>query len=123
MAFSLTTFFPLNPLFPFIVVLDCKGGIKDNGMNCKIFYYYFYEKFFSFCVKLFLGGSEYGIEWDVSKLTASQKRIADFIEKSGEHILYYSETELAQRLHVSNATISRFWKRLAMITSNHLKQQ
>ena len=31
------------------------------------------------------------IEWDVSKLTASQKKIADFIEKSGEHILYYSE--------------------------------
>ena len=50
------------------------------------------------------------IEWDVSKLTASQKRIADFIEKSGEHILYYSETELAKALQVSNATISRFWK-------------
>jgi DNA-binding MurR/RpiR family transcriptional regulator len=50
------------------------------------------------------------IEWDVSKLTASQKKIADFIEKSGEHILYYSETELAKVLQVSNATISRFWK-------------
>ena len=50
------------------------------------------------------------IEWDVSKLTASQKKIADFIEKSGEHILYYSETELAKALQVSNATISRFWK-------------
>ena len=52
------------------------------------------------------------IEWDVSKLTPSQKRIADFIEKSGEHILYYSETELAKVLQVSNATISRFWKRI-----------
>ena len=50
------------------------------------------------------------IEWDVSKLTASQKRIADYIEKSGEHILYYTETELAKALGVSNATISRFWK-------------
>ena len=50
------------------------------------------------------------MKWDVSKLTPSQKRIADFIEKSGEHILYFSETELAQELQVSNATISRFWK-------------
>ena len=52
------------------------------------------------------------MKWDVSKLTPSQKRIADFIEKSGEHILYYSETELAQALQVSNATISRFWKNI-----------
>ncbi len=50
------------------------------------------------------------MKWDVTKLTPSQKRIADFIEKSGEHILYFSETELAQELQVSNATISRFWK-------------
>jgi DNA-binding MurR/RpiR family transcriptional regulator len=52
------------------------------------------------------------MKWDVTKLTSSQKRIADFIEKSGEHILYFSETELAQKLHVSNATISRFWKQI-----------
>ena len=52
------------------------------------------------------------MKWDVTKLTPSQKRIADFIEKSGEHILYFSETELAQKLHVSNATISRFWKQI-----------
>ncbi|KGR75940.1 MurR/RpiR family transcriptional regulator [Ureibacillus sinduriensis] len=52
------------------------------------------------------------LKWDLSKLTPSQKRIADFIEKSGERILYYSETELAQALQVSNATISRFWKNI-----------
>ena len=52
------------------------------------------------------------MKWDVTKLTPSQKRIADFIEKSGEHILYFSETELAQKLNVSNATISRFWKQI-----------
>nr|WP_106781273.1 MurR/RpiR family transcriptional regulator [Lysinibacillus timonensis] len=52
------------------------------------------------------------IKWNLSKLTPSQKRIADFIEKTGEHILYYSETELAEALHVSNATISRFWKQI-----------
>ncbi len=52
------------------------------------------------------------IKWDITKLTPSQKRIADFIEKNGEHILYYSETELAEALHVSNATISRFWRNI-----------
>ncbi|WP_428910041.1 MurR/RpiR family transcriptional regulator [Niallia sp. Krafla_26] len=52
------------------------------------------------------------IKWDVSKLTASQKRIADFIEKNGEHVLYYTETEIAKSLGVSNATISRFWKNI-----------
>ena len=36
------------------------------------------------------------IKWDITKLTPNQKRIADFIEKNGEHILYYSETELAE---------------------------
>ncbi|MCM3767252.1 MurR/RpiR family transcriptional regulator [Neobacillus niacini] len=50
--------------------------------------------------------------WDVPELTSSQKRIADFIEKSGERILYYSETELANELRVSNATISRFWRKI-----------
>lgn len=62
---------------------------------------------------MFIGGNKkMDIKWDVSKLTASQKRIADFIEKNGEHVLYYTETEIAKSLGVSNATISRFWKNI-----------
>ena len=45
------------------------------------------KNIFSFCDKLHGGGME--MKWDVTKLTPSQKRIADFIEKSGEHILYF----------------------------------
>lgn len=50
--------------------------------------------------------------FDISQLTPHQKKIADFIKKHADHILYYSETDLAKELQVSNATISRFWKKI-----------
>jgi DNA-binding MurR/RpiR family transcriptional regulator len=61
---------------------------------------------------LFSGGIDLEFSCDVSQLTTNQIKIADFIKKTGERILYYSETELANELGVSNATISRFWKKI-----------
>ena len=79
------------------------------------------KNFFHFVLNYMLGGLIWN-NWDVSKLTPNQKRIADFIEKSGERILYYSETELAKELEISNATISRFWKKIGYENFKAFKQ-
>lgn len=70
------------------------------------------EKNFSFCVTLILEEIVMNFSCDVSQLTTNQMKIADFIKKMGDRILYYSETELAKELRISNATISRFWKKI-----------
>ncbi|TKC16132.1 MurR/RpiR family transcriptional regulator [Robertmurraya kyonggiensis] len=70
------------------------------------------KNIFLFVITWLQEGFFVDMEWDVKKLTANQKRIADFIEKMGKQILYYSETELAETLEISNATVSRFWKQI-----------
>ncbi|MBD8070151.1 MurR/RpiR family transcriptional regulator [Bacillus sp. PS06] len=63
------------------------------------------------------------MNWNVTKLTPNQKKIADFIEKEGNQILYYSETELAEALAMSNATVSRFWKHIGYDNFKAFKQE
>lgn len=45
-------------------------------------------------------------------LTPNEKTIADYISKSGATILTYTEVELAKELQISNATVSRFWRKI-----------
>ena len=52
----------------------------------------------------------YQIDWNIEELTPHQKVIADFIQKNMDNMLYMTETEIANQLHLSNATVSRFWK-------------
>lgn len=45
-------------------------------------------------------------------LTPNEKTIADYISKSGAAILTYTEDEIAKELQISNATVSRFWRKM-----------
>ncbi|MFJ9463071.1 MurR/RpiR family transcriptional regulator [Viridibacillus arvi] len=48
--------------------------------------------------------------WPLENLTPNQKILADYIQKNMTSILYSTETEIADQLNLSNATVSRFWK-------------
>ncbi|GKV55059.1 RpiR family transcriptional regulator [Sporosarcina sp. NCCP-2222] len=50
------------------------------------------------------------MKWNVENMTPHQKTIADFVQKHMRDLLYLTETEIAQQLSLSNATVSRFWK-------------
>ena len=45
-------------------------------------------------------------------LTPNEKTIADYISKNGITILNKTEDELAKDLQISNATVSRFWRKI-----------
>ena len=45
-------------------------------------------------------------------LTPNEKTIADYISKNGVTILTYTEDEIAKELQISNATVSRFWRKI-----------
>jgi len=45
-------------------------------------------------------------------LTPNEKTIADTITKMGMEVLTYTEDELAKSLQISNATVSRFWRKI-----------
>ncbi len=45
-------------------------------------------------------------------LTPNEKTIADFIAKMGMTVLTYTEDEIAKSLQISNATVSRFWRKI-----------
>lgn len=45
-------------------------------------------------------------------LTPNEKKIADYISKNGVTILTYTEEEIAKELQISNATVSRFWRKI-----------
>lgn len=45
-----------------------------------------------------------------SEFSPSQLKIADFIERSPEEVLFMTEQEIADRLGTSIATVSRFWR-------------
>ncbi|MEK3732491.1 MurR/RpiR family transcriptional regulator [Paenibacillus sp. FSL M8-0334] len=47
---------------------------------------------------------------DKSALSPSQLKIADFIERYPEEMLFMTEQEIADRLGMSIATVSRFWR-------------
>ncbi len=49
------------------------------------------------------------LEYD---LTPNEKTIADYISKNGITILNKTEDELAKELQISNATVSRFWRKI-----------
>ena len=52
----------------------------------------------------------YQLDWNLEELTPHQKTIADFVQKNIHAMLYTTETEIAEQLGLSNATVSRFWK-------------
>lgn len=57
---------------------------------------------------------ELTIESYYPSLTKSEKRVADFILKKTEAILYYSITDLSEEAYVSEATVLRFCRRIGM---------
>lgn len=59
---------------------------------------------------------------DISTLTKSEKKIANYIEKNIKHIFLYTEAELAQQIKVSNATLSRFWRKIGYSNFKQFKE-
>ncbi|MBP1967111.1 MurR/RpiR family transcriptional regulator [Paenibacillus aceris] len=49
-------------------------------------------------------------QWDIRKLSLTQKNIADFIEKNVDRIPFMNEKEIAQEVPTSIASVSRFWQ-------------
>lgn len=47
---------------------------------------------------------------DKSLFTPSQQKLADFVERNPEEVLFLTEQEIADRIGVSIATVSRFWR-------------
>lgn len=62
------------------------------------------------------------LHFDQFDLTPNEKNIADFISKNGLHILTFTEDEIAKSLHVSNATVSRFWRKIGFKNFKDFKQ-
>lgn len=79
--------------------------------------------------KSYLQGEDYlyKVNWNIANLTPNQKVIADFVEKNMNTMLYTTETEIANQLNLSNATVSRFWKSVGFENfkdfKNNLKEQ
>ncbi|CUH95064.1 hypothetical protein P22_1133 [Propionispora sp. 2/2-37] len=49
-------------------------------------------------------------EWDVGKMSPKQQKIADFIQKNQQRVLFLTEQQIADELQLSIASVSRFWK-------------
>ncbi|MFJ8064346.1 MurR/RpiR family transcriptional regulator [Psychrobacillus sp. NPDC096426] len=69
----------------------------------------------------------YQLDWNLEELTPHQKTIADYVQKNIHALLYTTESEIAEQLSLSNATVSRFWKTVGYENfkdfKNHLKEQ
>ncbi len=52
------------------------------------------------------------VEVDAKKLSKNETQIAEFVSKNLTEILYMNTQEIAERVNVSVATVSRFWKRI-----------
>ena len=57
-----------------------------------------------------------------SDYTKSERKIADFIEKNKNAVMYLNETELASTIGSSNATLSRFWRKIGYKNFKEFKQ-
>ncbi|WP_054941133.1 MurR/RpiR family transcriptional regulator [Paenibacillus ihuae] len=49
-------------------------------------------------------------DWNRRPFSPNQRVIADFIQKNELRVLYMTEQEMADELHISIASVSRFWK-------------
>lgn len=49
-------------------------------------------------------------DWNHRPFSPNQRIIADFIQKNEQRVVYMTEQEVADELHLSIASVSRFWK-------------
>ncbi|WP_207952142.1 MurR/RpiR family transcriptional regulator [Paenibacillus turpanensis] len=49
-------------------------------------------------------------DWNVESLSSNQQKIADYIQKNTQRVLYMTEQEIADEVGLSIASVSRFWK-------------
>lgn len=49
-------------------------------------------------------------DWNRRPFSPNQRIIADFIQKNEQRVVYMTEQEVADELHLSIASVSRFWK-------------
>lgn len=60
---------------------------------------------------------------DIEELTASQKLIAEYVERNIQTVLLLTEQEIADRLDLSIASVSRFWRAVGYKNIKDFKQK
>lgn len=61
--------------------------------------------------------------WNLDNLSKNQKKIANFIESEIKSIPFLTEQEIADHLHISIASVSRFWKAIGYKNLKEFKLQ
>ncbi|WP_273340281.1 MurR/RpiR family transcriptional regulator [Alloiococcus otitis] len=61
--------------------------------------------------------------WEPQKMTPTQQRIAEYIERNLHETLLLTEHEIADRLDVSVASVSRFWRKIGYHNIKDFKRQ
>jgi len=61
--------------------------------------------------------------WDTDRLSPSQYKIADYIQKNAQHVLLSTEQEIADALGLSIASVSRFWRSVGYANLKDFKAQ
>ena len=49
-------------------------------------------------------------KWDTASMSPNQYKIADYVQKNLNYVLLSTEQEISDELHISIASVSRFWR-------------
>lgn len=62
-------------------------------------------------------------DWEVTKLSPTQKNIADFIERNASQLPYLTENDIARGVGTSIASVSRFWQAVGSANLKEFKSK
>lgn len=61
------------------------------------------------------------ITWNTERLSPTQARIADYVEKNLQRLPYLTQAEIAEEVQTSTATVSRFWREVGYTSLKHFR--
>ncbi len=61
--------------------------------------------------------------WKIDELTPSEQKIAEYVERNIQTVLTLTEKEIGDQLHLSVASVSRFWRAVGYKNIKEFKQQ
>lgn len=59
--------------------------------------------------------------WNKKSFSTNQRKLAEFIQRNEQRVLYLTEQEIADELGISIASVSRFWKAVGFINAKQFK--
>src|SRR5690606_13148392 len=63
------------------------------------------------------------LDWNLETLSPGQYKIADYIQKNMQTVLFLTEQEIADNLGLSIASVSRFWRSVGFKNIKDFKNQ